>query len=154
MTGLALGEAAPDFTLRDQFGQDISLSSYRGKKAVAIFFYPYAFSGVCTGEMAGIRDRLSDFLTFDTEVLGISCDPVYALRAFADQDGLNFPLLSDFWPHGEVTRSFGVFDEGKGCPQRSSYVLDKEGVVRWAVHNAMPEGRDLDEHLRQLTAVA
>ena len=92
--GLSLGGMAPDFTLRDQFGQDVSLSSYRGQKAVAILFFPYAFSGVCTGEMSGIRDRLADFLTFDTEVLAISCDPVYALRAFADQDGLNFPLLS------------------------------------------------------------
>jgi mycoredoxin-dependent peroxiredoxin len=153
MSGLSLGGPAPDFTLRDQFGQDVRLSSYRGTKAVVIFFYPYAFSGVCTGEMAGIRDRLDEFLTFDTEVLAISCDPVYALRAFADQDGLNFPLLSDFWPHGEVSRSFDVFDEKKGCSRRSSYVIDKNGMVRWAVHNAMPEGRDLDEHLNQLTVL-
>ena len=77
---LSLGGPAPDFTLRDQFGQDVELSSYRGHKAVAILFFPYAFSGVCTGEMSGIRDRLAEFLTFDTEVLAISCDPVYALR--------------------------------------------------------------------------
>ena len=154
MTGLALGTPAPDFLLRDQFGQDVSLSSYRGRKAVVIVFYPYAFSGVCTGEMAAIRDRLAEFMTFDTEVLAISCDPIYALRAFADQDGLNFPLLSDFWPHGEVTKAYGVFDETKGCPERSSYVIDREGIVRWAVHNAKPEGRDLDEHLEQLHALA
>ena len=153
MTGLALGTPAPDFLLRDQFGQDVSLSSYRGRKSVVIVFYPYAFSGVCTGEMAAIRDRLAEFMTFDTEVLAISCDPVYALRAFADQDGLNFPLLSDFWPHGEVTQAYGVFDEQKGCPERSSYVIDREGIVRWAVHNAKPEGRDLDEHLKQLHAL-
>ena len=152
--GLTVGSSAPDFTLRDQFGQDVTLSSFRGTKAVVVFFYPYAFSGVCTGEMAGIRDRLAEFMTFDTEVLAISCDPVYSLRAFADQDGLNFPLLSDFWPHGEVSRAFEVFDDRKGCPRRSSYVIDKEGLVRWAVHNAMPEGRDLDEHLEQLLAVA
>jgi peroxiredoxin len=151
VSGLALGELAPDFTLRDQFGQDVTLSSYRDTKAVAIFFYPYAFSGVCTGEMAGIRDRLADFLTFDTEVLAISCDPMFALRAFADQDGLNFPLLSDFWPHGEVTRAYDVFDDRTGSPRRSSYVIDREGKVAWAVHNANPEGRDLDEHVRQLT---
>jgi peroxiredoxin len=153
MNGLSLGGPAPDFILRDQFGQDVSLSSYRGSKAVAIFFYPYAFSGVCTGEMAGIRDRLDEFMTFDTEVLAISCDPVYSLRAFADQDGLNFPLLSDFWPHGEVCRQFDVFDDARGCPQRSSYVIDKGGLVSWAVHNAMPEGRDLDQHLAQLMAL-
>jgi peroxiredoxin len=151
--GLPLGGAAPDFTLRDQFGQDVSLSSYRDRKAVAILFFPFAFTGVCAGEMAGIRDRLADFLTFDTEVLAISCDPVYALRAFADQDGLNFPLLSDFWPHGEVTRAYDVFDEGTGSPLRSSYVVDKAGNLVWSVHNPDPVGRDLDEHLAQLRAL-
>jgi mycoredoxin-dependent peroxiredoxin len=152
--GLAVGDPAPDFTLRDQFGQDVTLSSFRGSKAVTLVFYPYAFSGVCTGEMAGIRDRLAAFLTFDTEVLAVSCDPVYALRAFADADGLNFPLLSDFWPHGKVTRAYAVFDEARGCPFRSSYVLDKEGVVRWAVHNEGSQERDLTEHLTQLEALA
>ncbi len=154
MTGLSLGGPAPDFALRDQFGQDVSLSSYRGSKAVAILFFPYAFSGVCTGEMSGIRDRLDEFLTFDTEVVAISCDPVYALRAFADQDGLNFPLLSDFWPHGEVSRAYGVFDVETGSPRRSSYVVDKRGTLRWAVHKANPDRRDLDEHLRQLRSLA
>jgi peroxiredoxin len=119
VTGLTLGGQAPDFTLRDQFGQDVTLSSYRGRKAVAILFYPYAFSGVCTGEMAGIRDRLAEFMTFGTEVLAISCDPIYSLRAFTDQDGLNFPLLSDFWPHGEVCRDYDVFDERLGAAHRS-----------------------------------
>jgi peroxiredoxin len=152
-TGLSLGAPAPDFTLRDQFGQDVTLSSFRGTKAVVLFFYPYAFSGVCTGELAGIRERIADFLTFDTEVLAISCDPIYTLRAFADSDGLNFPLLSDFWPHGSVARAYDVFDDERGCPRRSSYVVDRDGTLRWSVHNALPEGRDLEEHLRQLTAL-
>jgi peroxiredoxin len=154
VTGLAIGGPAPDFSLRDQFGQDVTLSSYAGGKAVLLLFYPAAFSGVCTGEMAGIRDRLDDFLTFDTEVLAISTDPVYSLRAFADQDGLNFPLLSDFWPHGCVAQSYDVFDANRGSARRSSYVVDREGLVRWSVHNAAPEGRDLAEHLRQLRAAA
>ena len=149
MTGLEIGTTAPDFTLRDQFGQDVSLSTYRGQKAVALVFYPYAFSGVCTGEMAGIRDRLADLMTFGSEVLAVSCDPVYSLRAFADADGLNFPLLSDFWPHGEVSRSYAVFNEDRGAPRRSSYVVDKDGVVRWSVHSDGP-ARDLDELVRQL----
>ncbi len=152
-TGLQLGGPAPDFTLRDQFGQDVTLSSFRGRKAVVILFYPNAFTGVCTGEMAGIRDRLAEFMTFDTEVLGISCDPVYSLRAFADAEGLNFPLLSDFWPHGEVARSFEVFDEVRGTARRSSYVVDRDGMLTWAVHNANADGRDLDEHLKQLRAL-
>ncbi len=152
MSGLALGRAAPDFTLRDQFGQDVTLSSHRTHKAVLILFYPNAFSGVCTGELAGIRERLADFMTFDTEVVAISCDPVYSVRAFADAEGLNFSLLSDFWPHGAVARAYDVFDAAKGTPRRSSYVIDREGKVAWAVHNANPDGRDLDEHLNQLRA--
>ena len=149
MTGLEPGTLAPDFTLRDQFGQDVTLSSYRGEKAVALVFFPNAFSGVCTGEMAGLRDRLAELMTFGSEVLALSCDPVYALRAFADADGLNFPLLSDFWPHGAVTAAYGVFNEEKGAPRRSSYVVDREGIVRWAVHSDGP-ARDLDEHVQQL----
>jgi peroxiredoxin len=148
--GLPIGSVAPDFTLRDQFGQDVTLSSFRGQKAVALVFYPFAFSGVCTSEMSGIKARLESFLTFDSEVLAISCDPVFSLRAFADADGLNFPLLSDYWPHGAVTRSYRVFDEAKGCPSRSSYVIDREGVIRWSIHHASPYGRDLDEHIRVL----
>jgi len=151
--GLRTGGTAPDFTLRDQFGQDVTLSSFRGRKAVALIFYPAAFSGVCTGEMSGIRDRLDEFLTFDTEVLAISCDPVYSLRAFADQDGLNFPLLSDFWPHGGVARAYDVFDEERGTARRSSYIVDKEGLLAWSVHNASADGRDLDEHLARLHAL-
>ena len=150
---LSLGAPAPDFTLRDQFGQDVTLSAFRGRKAVVVFFFPYAFSGICTGELTGIRDRLADFLTFDSELLAISCDPVYSLRAFADADGLNFPLLSDFWPHGQVCRAYGVLDEAKGAPRRSSYIVDQEGIVRWAAHNAPADGRDLDAHLDQLRAV-
>lgn len=154
MSGIELGGLAPDFTLRDQFGQDVTLSSFRGTKAVLLVFYPYAFSNVCMGEMAQIRSRLDEFMTFDSEVVAVSCDATHSLRAFADADGLNFPLLSDFWPHGEVSRLYDVFDEAKGRPRRSSYVVDKQGILRWSVHNPTSIGRDLDEHLRQLHAVA
>ncbi len=153
MTGIQIGELAPDFTLRDQFGQDVTLADFRGRKAVAILFYPFAFSGVCTSEMNGIRDRLAEFLTFDSEVLAISCDPTYSLRVFADTDGLNFPLLSDFWPHGAVSTSYGVFNAATGSSRRSSFILDKSGIVRWTVHNASPDGRDLSEHVRQLSTL-
>jgi mycoredoxin-dependent peroxiredoxin len=154
LSEIRTGDLAPDFTLRDQFGQHVTLSGFRGRKAVAIFFYPFAFSGVCTGELSGVRARLDEFLTFDTEVLAISCDPLYSIRAFADADGLNFPLLSDFWPHAEVTRAYDVLDADRGCPRRSSFVVDREGIVRWTVHNEKSEARDLDEHLAQLRKLA
>ena len=152
MTGPAVGETAPDFRLRDQFGQDVSLSAFRGRKAVALVFYPFAFSGVCTGELSGLRDRLADFLTFDTELLALSCDPVYAQRAFAEAEGLNFPLLSDYWPHGDGARAYGVFDEEKGCPTRWSYVVGRDGRVAWSVHNEPAAARNLEEHLAHLRA--
>lgn len=153
MSGLPVGRQAPDFTLRDQFGQDVTLSSFRGTKAVALVFYPFAFSGVCRGEMAGIRDRLGELLTFDTEVLALSCDPVYSLRAFADAEGLNFPLLSDFWPHGAVASAYGVLNQATGAAERSTFIVDREGVVRGVVHNEIPQPRDLAEQLRVLAAL-
>ena len=153
MTGVAIGDLAPDFTLRDQFGQHITLSEFRGRKAVAIMFYPFAFSGVCTGEMTGIRDRLAEFMTFDSEIVAVSCDPTYALRTFADTDGLNFSLLSDFWPHGAVAKSYGVFNANNGSARRSTFMVDKAGTVRWTVHNASPDGRDLDAHVQALAAL-
>ena len=152
--GPAIGSPAPDFLLRDQFGQDVRLSSFVGKKTVALVFYPWAFSNVCTSEMNGIRDRLDEFLTFDTEVLAISTDPTYSLRVFADTDGLNFPLLSDFWPHGAVATSYGVFDAELGVARRSSFVVDREGIVRWSVHHALPDPRDLGDHLAHLHQLA
>jgi len=146
----AVGSPAPDFRLRDQFGQDVALSSYAGGKSVVLVFFPWAFSNVCTGEMSGIRDRLAEFMTFGTEVLAISTDPTYSLRVFADTDGLNFPLLSDFWPHGATASSYGVFDTERGVARRSSFVIDKAGVIRWSVHHELADARDLDEHLAQL----
>ena len=141
---LSVGDPAPDFTLRDQHGQELRLSSFAGKKAVLVVFYPYAFSGVCTGELTGFRDRLGDFETDDTTLLGVSCDPIYTQRALADRDGIFFPLLSDFWPHGAVASAYGVLDEAEGCASRSSFVVGKDGLVQWVLHNERGEARDLD----------
>lgn len=150
---LAIGEPAPDFTLTDQHGQDVTLSEHARGKAALVVFYPFAFSGVCTGELTGLRDRLGDFETPGSTVLAISCDSLYAQRALADRDGIFFPLLSDFWPHGEVASAYGVLDPRSGGPTRSSFVVDPGGVVRWHVHHALGRPRDLDEHARQLAAV-
>lgn len=147
-----MGDRAPDFALRDQHGAEFRLSTYAGKKAVLLVFYPFAFSGVCTGELTGFRDRLGDFETDDSTIVAVSCDPIYSQRAFADRDGIFFPLLADYWPHGEVASAYGVFDAERGCPARSSFVIDKDGIVRWAVHNEWGDARDLDEQARQLAA--
>ena len=147
---LQTGDPAPEFSLRDQHGATVTLSSYRGEKAVVLMFYPFAFSGVCTGELCDVRDQLPTFESDHVQVLAISCDPVFALRAFAEQDGLTFPLLSDFWPHGEVAKAYGAFNEQRGCAQRSTFIVDREGILRWSVHNEMPDARDLEQQAKVL----
>jgi peroxiredoxin len=147
---LAIGDLAPDFTLKDQHGQDITLSTYAKGKAALIVFYPFAFSGVCSGELTGLRDRLGDFETDHTTLVAVSCDPMHAQRAVADRDGIFFPLLSDFWPHGMTAMAYGVFDEISGAPRRSSFIVDQERRVAWVAHNATGEARDLDEHAARL----
>lgn len=139
---LSTGDIAPDFTLKDQNGQEFSLADFRGRKNVVIVFYPFAFSGICTGELCEIRDNLGDFVSDDVQVLAISCDHMFSQRAWADKEGYFFPLLSDYWPHGGVAQAFGVFNEKAGAALRGTFLVDTEGVVRWSLVNEIGEGRD------------
>jgi mycoredoxin-dependent peroxiredoxin len=154
VTAPEIGRPVPDLRLRDQHGQQVALSSFRGRKAVVVMFYPYAFSRVCSGELSAVREALPTFESDAVQVLAVSCDPVFSLRAFAEQQGLTFPLLSDFWPHGAVARAFHVFDEERGCAERSTFIVDRSGVLRWTVHSAMPQARDLEEQARVLAEVS
>ena len=95
-------------------------------------------------------DELPTFVNDDTQLLAVSNDSIHTLRVFAEQEGLEYPLLSDFWPHGEVSRAYGVFDADKGCAVRGTFIIDKEGVVRWTVVNALPDARDLNEYVAAL----
>jgi peroxiredoxin len=144
-----VGAVAPDFRLRDQHGRDVSLSESRGAPALLVF-YPWAFSRVCTGELSTLRDVHRSVEARGARLLAISCDPVYSLRAFAEAERLEYALLSDFWPHGAVSRAYGVLDEERGCPRRSSFLLDGGGVVAWSVHHAITEARDIEAHLEAL----
>jgi len=124
------GDKAPDFTLKDQAGNDVSLSDYRGKQPVVLVFYPFTFTGVCQGELCEIRDDPSTFEDAGAAVLAISCDTRHAQAQWAEQQGFTFPVLSDFWPHGEVARAYGAFNEQLGCANRASFVIDTDGIVR------------------------
>jgi len=124
-----VGQDAPDFTLKDQDGNDVSLASFRGSENVVIVFYPFTFTGVCQGELCSLRDDLSEFTAVKAQVLAISCDSRHAQKQWATQQGFTFPVLSDFWPHGEVAKAYGVFNEALGCANRATFVLDKDGVV-------------------------
>ena len=139
---IEIGQQAPDFTLKNQHGEDVSLADLRGRP-VALVFYPFAFSGICTGELCELRDNLAVFSDAGVELLAVSCDPMFSLRAFAEQDGYQFSLLSDFWPHGEVAKTYGIFDEKLGCAVRGTYLIDAEGVLRWKVENQIGEAREL-----------
>ena len=94
---------------------------------MVLIFFPWAFTGTCTGELGVVRDRLSDFVNDDTITLAVSCDSVFAQRVFAEREGYTFPLLSDGWPHGAVAQAYGVFVEEKGAAQRGTFVIDKAG---------------------------
>jgi len=123
------GQLAPDFTLKDQDGNDVTLSSFRGKQNVVIVFYPFTFSGVCEGELCSLRDDLSEFESVKAQVVAISCDTRHAQKQWAEAQGFTFPVLSDFWPHGAVSKAYDVFDEQLGCANRATFVVDTEGKV-------------------------
>ncbi|MFB4318014.1 peroxiredoxin [Actinomadura sp. 21ATH] len=149
-----VGDLAPDFELKDQHGTPVRLSDFKGKKNVVLVFFPLAFSGVCTGELCAIRDELPSLGDAeDVQVLAVSVDSMFALRAWADQEKYGFPLLADFWPHGGTARLYGVFDEEKGLAVRGTFVIDREGTVRWKVVNAIPDARDLDEYRKALAGL-
>jgi mycoredoxin-dependent peroxiredoxin len=148
-----VGSEAPDFALPNQFRQTIRLSDYRGNKNVVLVFYPLAFTPTCTGEICAIRDEGAALSNDAAQVLAVSCDPTSALRVFSDQQGVTYPLLSDFWPHGEVSRRYGVFVEERGFAMRATFVIDKQGVVRWSVVHPGGEPRDPQEYEKALAAL-
>jgi peroxiredoxin len=148
-----VGQPAPDFALKDQNNQVVTLADLRGHKNVLLVFYPYAFTRVCEGELCAIRDDLGSFQNDDVQVMTVSVDTPYANRVWAEREGFTFPMLSDFWPHGAVSRAYGCFSETRGCSTRGSYVIDRDGVLRWQVVNAIPDARDQDEYLKVLAGL-
>jgi peroxiredoxin len=147
-----LGEEAPDFELPDQARRPLRLSNVRGRKVVLVF-YPFAFTNVCGGELCLIRDNIGELQNDDVQVLAVSCDSVHTHRAWAEQQGFDYPLLADFWPHGEVARAYGVFDDKIGVALRGTFILDRQGIVRWKVVNQIPDARDLDDYRKVLAEI-
>jgi mycoredoxin-dependent peroxiredoxin len=137
---LEVGDQAPDFTLKDQNNQAWTLSELQGDRNVLVVFYPLAFSGICTGELDQLRDDLAEFA--DVQVLAVSVDSAYTLKAWSDQQGYDFPLLSDFWPHGKVAQDYKVFNDKAGMANRGTFLVDTDGVIRFAEMNQPGEARD------------
>ncbi|KHO19049.1 peroxiredoxin [Mycolicibacterium setense] len=140
---LAVGAPAPDFTLRDQNGRPVTLSTYRGVKDVLLVFFPLAFTGVCEGELGEIRDKLPQYENDDTATLAISVGPPPTHKIWSIESGFTFPVLSDFWPHGAVTQAYGVFNADAGYPNRGTFVVDRAGAIRFA--EMMDPGQPRDQ---------
>ncbi|MEO3761457.1 peroxiredoxin [Mycobacterium sp. B14F4] len=139
---IEVGTEAPDFTLKDQNGQSVTLSSFRGAKNVLLVFFPLAFTGICQGELDEIRDRLPEYENDDTATLAISVGPPPTHKVWATESGFLFPVLSDFWPHGAVATAYGVFNEDAGIANRGTFVVDRAGIVRFAEMKQPGEARD------------
>jgi peroxiredoxin len=117
-----------------------------------LVFYPWAFSGICRGELAALRDDHDRFVRLGVRVLGVSCDAMFTLRAYAEAEALPFDLLTDHWPHGAIAQAYGIFDDQAGCALRATFVLDAEGVVTWRVVNGIGEPREMTDLLAVLAA--
>jgi peroxiredoxin (alkyl hydroperoxide reductase subunit C) len=137
-----VGSVAPDFTLRDQNREEVTLSSFRGSQVVLLVFYPLAFTSTCTGELCSVRDDLATYQNDRVQILAISVDSTYTHKIFAEREGYTFPLLADFWPHGGVAQAYGVFNTEAGFANRGTFLIDLEGIVRFAEMKAPGEGRD------------
>lgn len=136
------GAVAPDLRGPNQHGQEIRLSALRGRR-VALVFYPWAFSSICTSELAELRELTPRLAERELTVLAVSCDAMFTLRAYADAERLAFDLVSDWWPHGRIAQAYGVFDDDLGCARRGTFLIDPDGVVTAASVTAIGERRDL-----------
>jgi peroxiredoxin len=150
---IEVGVPAPDFVLKDQNNQRVRLSDFRGRQHVLLVFYPLAFSNVCQGELGLVRDHLSDFSNDAVQLLTVSIDSPYAHKVWAEQQGYDFPLLSDAWPHAAVAQAYGVFNPDRGYANRGTFLIDKAGVVRFAEMNAPGQARDQDSWREALAAL-
>lgn len=150
---LKVGDAAPDFTLKTAKGEMWHLADFKGKKNVVLAFVPFAFSRVCSAQLPSYEAELERFKDYDTEVVSISLDSTHSLNAWAKSIGTSFPLLSDFYPQGQVVDLYGVRNPG-GFSNRAVVVIDKEGIIRYiSVLNSpgdMPDNEELFEVLRKL----
>ena len=140
---LPIGAQAPGFALKDQNNQVVRLSDFRGRKSVLLVFYPFTFTGTCQGELTGIQDSLPDFQNSSVQVLAVSVDSVYSHKVWAIQEKFDFPLLADFWPHGEVAQAYEVFNPG-GFANRGTFLIDTSGIIRFAEEAGPGDTRDQD----------
>jgi peroxiredoxin len=135
------GDRAPEFDLAVKPGERVRLSDFAGRSNVLLVFHPFAFTPLCELEALDLQENLESFRNAETEVVFVSCDTSAARQAWREQLGAEYTFASDFWPHGAAAKAYGVFDEATGAPVRGTFLIDKSGVVIWALVN--------DEHTRR-----
>ena len=150
---LPVGAQAPDFSLKDQNNQEVRLSSYRGQRAVLLVFYPLAFTGTCGGEMAAIQRSLDELQNERVQVLTVSVDSPYSHKVWLDRESWTFPMLSDFWPHGAVASSYGVFNESAGVADRGTFLISPAGEITFAEHLPPGQSRDTETWLKAIASL-
>lgn len=148
-----VGDVAPDFELLDTQKQAVRLSTFRGMKNVVVLFVPGAFTRTCTGELCALRDDLSAYQNESSQLLVISADQSASQRKWAEEQQFTFPLLSDFWPHGETANAYGVLDHSVGTALRGTFIVDRQGVVRWKVVNGSRDPREPAEYVDVLQSL-
>jgi peroxiredoxin (alkyl hydroperoxide reductase subunit C) len=147
MANVTVGQEAPDFTLRDESNQEVTLSSLRGSPVVLVF-YPLDFSGFCTKELCAIRDDYSAFQQKGAKVFGISRDSAFTHKAFIEKEGLKHSLLADM--KGDVAKLYGCWLEAAAIAERMTVVIDKDGIIQYVIHNNAGQMRDHHEAVAAL----
>lgn len=148
---LAAGDTAPDFTKNDQKGEQLTLSQLVDTSPVLLVFVPFAFTGVCQGELCAIRDDYSEFSDKGVRVVALSCDPGPSQKQWAEEQGYDFSVVSDFWPHGEIAKAYGIFNEDLGCAMRGSFLVGQDGtIVDSFVSGGLGEAREASRYTEAL----
>jgi mycoredoxin-dependent peroxiredoxin len=142
---IAIGQTAPDFSLKDQYDKDVKLSDFAGKKNVVIVFYPLDWSPVCTKEHVCLVNGMKDFATLGAEVLGVSVDSAWSHKAYAEKMGITYSLLADFNPRGAMADKYGVYLPERGITGRAIVIVGKDGKVAWMKNYDIPVVPDVDE---------
>jgi mycoredoxin-dependent peroxiredoxin len=135
VAAVATGDQAPEFDLEVRRGERVRLADFRGRRNVLLVFHPLAFTAVCEEEALDLQEHLDAFDAAETDVVLVSCDSSAARQAWREKLGATYTFASDFWPHGEAARAYGVFDEQTGTPVRGTFLIDKDGVVIWTLVN-------------------
>ena len=135
------GDQAPEFDLEVTHEERVRLADYRGRSNVLLVFHPFAFTPVCEDEARDLQENLESFRNAQTEIVFVSCDPSPARQAWKEELGAEYTFASDFWPHGEVSKTYGVFNESNGSPHRGTFLIGRDGTVIWSLVKERDERR-------------